>query len=104
VGGQHFNPSTKKWTTSGTDASGKQLERAFDQFVPNLIFQDLWRYHELQEGPDYLHAPSTRHQLAYEERNLDGKQLLKVVMRKFLPGDSLLEMIAITLTSSVTTQ
>jgi elongation factor 2 len=84
--------------------SSKQLECAFDQFVLNLIFQDLWRYHELQEGLDYLHAPSTQHQLAYEERNLDGKQLLKVVMWKFLPDNSLLEMIAITLTSPVTTQ
>jgi hypothetical protein len=36
--------------------SGKQLERAFNQFVPDLVFQDLWRYHEFQ-GPDYLHAP-----------------------------------------------
>jgi elongation factor 2 len=104
VGGQHLNPSTKKWTTSGTDASSKQLEHAFDQFVLNLIFQDLWHYHELQEGPDYLYAPSTQHQLTYEEHNLDGEQLLKVVMRKFLPGNSLLEMIAITLISPVTTQ
>jgi elongation factor 2 len=38
--------------------------------------------------------------LAPEERDLEGKALLEVVMRKFLPaGDSLLEMIVINLPS-----
>jgi hypothetical protein len=44
-------------------------------------------------------------QLKAEERDLEGKALLKVVMRKFLPaGDSLLEMIVINLPSPVTAQ
>jgi elongation factor 2 len=42
--------------------------------------------------------------LASEEHNPERKQLLKVVMRKFLPGDSLLEMIVISPPSPVTTQ
>jgi elongation factor 2 len=93
----------KKWMTSGTDANGKQLERAFNQFVLNLIFQDLWHYHGFKK--DWI--TSMLYQLDINspiEHNLDGKQLLKVVMQKFLPDDSLLEIIAITLTSSVTTQ
>lgn len=40
-----------------------------------------------------------------EERSLEGKALLKVIMRKFLPaGDSLLEMIVINLPSPMTAQ
>ena len=43
--------------------------------------------------------------LTSEERDLEGKQLLKVIMRNFLPaGDSLLEMIVINLPSPVTAQ
>lgn len=40
-----------------------------------------------------------------DEKELDGKALLKVVMKKFLPaGDSLLEMIVINLPSPLTAQ
>lgn len=40
-----------------------------------------------------------------DEKDLDGKALLKVVMKKFLPaGDSLLEMIVINLPSPITAQ
>jgi elongation factor 2 len=43
--------------------------------------------------------------LTSDERDLEGKALLKVVMRKFLPaGDSLLEMIVINLPSPATAQ
>jgi elongation factor 2 len=43
--------------------------------------------------------------LTSDEKDLEGKQLLKVIMRKFLPaGDSLLEMIVINLPSPVTAQ
>jgi len=43
--------------------------------------------------------------LAQEERDLEGKALLKVVMRKFLPaGEALLEMIVINLPSPATAQ
>jgi elongation factor 2 len=43
--------------------------------------------------------------LSAEEKDLNEKQLLKVVMRKFLPaGDSLLEMIVINLPSPATAQ
>lgn len=43
--------------------------------------------------------------LTSDEKDLEGKQLLKVMMRKFLPaGDSLLEMIVVNLPSPVTAQ
>ncbi len=43
--------------------------------------------------------------LAADEKDLEGKPLLKVIMRKFLPaGDSLLEMIVINLPSPATAQ
>ena len=36
-GEHYFNPSTKKWTTSSRDAEGNELERAFNQFVLDLV-------------------------------------------------------------------
>ncbi|KAJ7242600.1 hypothetical protein B0H12DRAFT_1236729 [Mycena haematopus] len=84
-----FNPATKKWSTKA-DADGKTLERAFNQFVLDPIFK-IFRALEVKLAP--------------EERDLEGKSLLKVVMRKFLPaGDSLLEMIVINLPSPATAQ
>ena len=38
-GDNFFNPTTRKWTTSGTSADGKPLERAFNQFVLDPIFK-----------------------------------------------------------------
>ncbi|TFY66409.1 hypothetical protein EVG20_g4685 [Dentipellis fragilis] len=104
-GDNYFNPATKKWTTKGTDADGKQLERAFNKFVLDpifMIFDAVMNYKKDKIGPmlDKLEV-----KLAQEERDLEGKALLKVVMRKFLPaGDSLLEMIVINLPSPATAQ
>ena len=43
--------------------------------------------------------------LKSDEKDLEGKALLKVIMKKFLPaGDSLLEMIVINLPSPLTAQ
>jgi elongation factor 2 len=104
-GDNYFNPTTKKWTSKGTDTDGKTLERAFNMFVLDPIFKifdAIMNFKKDQIGPmlDKLNI-----KLAQEERDLEGKQLLKVVMRKFLPaGDSLLEMIVINLPSPATAQ
>ncbi|KAJ7606857.1 P-loop containing nucleoside triphosphate hydrolase protein [Roridomyces roridus] len=104
-GDNFFNPATKKWSTKNTDANGKPLERAFNQFVLDPIFKifdAVMNYKKEVIGPM---LEKLEIKLAPEERDLEGKALLKVVMRKFLPaGDSLLEMIVINLPSPATAQ
>jgi elongation factor 2 len=103
-GDNYFNPATRKWTTKG-DADGKQLERAFNMFVLDPIFKifdAVMNYKKDAIGPM---LEKLEIKLAQEERDLEGKALLKVVMRKFLPaGEALLEMIVINLPSPATAQ
>jgi elongation factor 2 len=104
-GDNFFNPKTKKWTKQGTDAEGKPLERAFNMFVLDPIFKifdSVMNFKKDAIGPILEKLDI---QLKSDERDLEGKDLLKVVMRKFLPaGDSLLEIIVINLPSPVTAQ
>ncbi|KAI0285488.1 P-loop containing nucleoside triphosphate hydrolase protein [Russula aff. rugulosa BPL654] len=76
-GDNFFNPATKKWSTKPTDADGKPLERAFNQFVLDPIFRIFKSVMTLQKdkiGPilDQLDI-----KLAQKERELEGKELLK---------------------------
>ncbi|KAF7726938.1 Elongation factor 2 [Apophysomyces ossiformis] len=104
-GENYFNPKTKKWSSKPTDADGKPLERAFNMFVLDPIYKifDSIMNFKKDEIPKLLEKLEI--QLKGEEKDLEGKQLLKVVMRKFLPaGDALLEMICIHLPSPITAQ
>ena len=104
-GDNYFNPKTKKWSTKDTDADGKPLERAFNMFVLDPIFRifDSVMNFKKDQIPTLLEKLDIV--LKQEERDLEGKALLKVVMKKFLPaGDSLLEMIVINLPSPTTAQ
>ncbi|KAI9316491.1 elongation factor 2 [Dichotomocladium elegans] len=104
-GENYFNPKTKKWTTKSSDASGKPLERAFNMFVLDPIYRlvDAIMNFKKDEIPKLLEKLDIR--LKAEEKDLEGKPLMKVVMRKFLPcGDALLEMICLHLPSPVTAQ
>lgn len=104
-GDNYFNPKTKKWTTKDKDADGKPLERAFNMFILDPIYKIFdsimnFKKEETKTILDKLEIPITQ-----DEQDLEGKALLKVVMRKFLPaGDALLEMIVINLPSPVTAQ
>ncbi|RXK38556.1 elongation factor 2 [Tremella mesenterica] len=100
-GDNYFNPKTKKWTKTA-DAGG---DRAFNQFVLDPIFRifDCIMNFKKDEIPTLLEKLEIK--LAQDERELEGKPLLKAVMKKFLPaGDALLEMIVINLPSPVTAQ
>ncbi|KAF9785762.1 eukaryotic translation elongation factor 2 [Thelephora terrestris] len=128
-GDNYFNPLTKKWTTKsvvdwntvdgkpvqgkivdGKTADGKAvdrktLDRAFNSFVLDPIFKifDAIMNFKKDEVTNMLQKLDVK--LTPEEKELEGKALLKVVMRKFLPaGDSLLEMIVINLPSPATAQ
>ncbi|KAF3942292.1 hypothetical protein ABW19_dt0204720 [Dactylella cylindrospora] len=104
-GDNFFNPKTKKWTKNGTDADGKPLERAFNQFILDPIFK-IFKF--VTDGKrDELLAllPKIGVTLKGDERDFEGKALLKAVMRQFLPAaDALLEMMIIHLPSPLTAQ
>ncbi|KAI5781446.1 elongation factor 2 [Geopyxis carbonaria] len=103
-GDNFFNPKTKKWTKI-EQYEGKALERAFNQFILDPIFRIFAAVMNFKkdEIPGLLAKLDIT--LKSEEKDLEGKALLKVVMRKFLPAaDALLEMIVMHLPSPVTAQ
>ncbi len=104
-GDNFFNPVTKKWFTEPSDVDGKPLERAFNQFILDPIFKIFESVMNFQKDKIGLILDKLDIKLTQHERELEGKALLKVIMRKFLPaGDSLLEMIVINLPSPATAQ
>jgi len=103
-GDNYFNPATRKWTTKG-DVDGKHLERAFNMFVLDPIFKIFDAVMNFKKDAIGPMLEKLDIKLAQDERDLEGKALLKVVMRKFLPaGEALLEMIVINLPSPATAQ
>jgi elongation factor 2 len=104
-GDNFFNPTTRKWTTNATGPDGKPLERAFNMFVLEPIFKIFDAVMNFKKDAIGPLLEKLEVKLASDERDLEGKKLLKVIMRKFLPaGDSLLEMIVINLPSPATAQ
>ena len=104
-GDNYFNPATKKWSTKSTTDEGVQLERAFCMFILDPIFRifDSVLNDKVDQYKDMLKKLEVP--MIDEDYEKKGKDLVKVVMRKFLPAaDALLEMIAIHLPSPVTAQ
>ncbi|AOW00919.1 P-loop containing nucleoside triphosphate hydrolase protein [Yarrowia lipolytica] len=104
-GDNFFNPKTKKWSHKSKDENGNELERGFNMFVLDPIFTIFnaimnFKSHDVPTLLEKLNIS-----LKGDEKELEGKSLLKVAMRKFLPAaDALLEMIVIHLPSPVTAQ
>ncbi|QLL30670.1 hypothetical protein HG536_0A04850 [Torulaspora globosa] len=104
-GDSYFNPKTKKWTNKDTDTDGKPLERAFNMFVLDPIFRLFAAIMNFKKDEIPVLLEKLEIGLKGEEKDLEGKALLKVVMKKFLPAaDALLEMIVMHLPSPVTAQ
>eukprot|EP00045_Choanoeca_perplexa_P008884 m.83698 g.83698 ORF g.83698 m.83698 type:complete len:841 (+) comp14657_c0_seq1:104-2626(+) len=100
-GDQFFNPKTRKWNKSGGDG----FIRGFNMFVLDPIFKvfDAVMNFKKEETAKLIEKLGIK--LPVEERDLEGKPLMKVMMRRWLPaGDALLEMITIHLPSPVTAQ
>ncbi|KAF5344585.1 hypothetical protein D9758_013889 [Tetrapyrgos nigripes] len=106
--GDHFyDPATRKFTTNSVDAEGKPLERLFNRLVLDPIYKIFDAVIHSQKGKDHINAILDKLDVRLDQSELclEGKPLLKVIMRKFLPaGDSLLEMIVVHLPSPVTAQ
>ncbi|PLW14751.1 hypothetical protein PCANC_01726 [Puccinia coronata f. sp. avenae] len=104
-GDNYFNPKTKKWVKTAMDADGNPLERAFNMFVLEPIFKIFDSVMNFKKDQAMTLIDKLEVKLTSEERDTEGKALLKIIMRKFLPaGDSLLDMICIHLPSPITAQ
>ncbi|KAF8945316.1 Elongation factor 2 [Haplosporangium gracile] len=104
-GENYFNPATKKWTTKGQDADGKPLERAFNMFVLDPIFKLFDTTMNKKKEDVHTLLEKLEITLKSDEKEMEGKLLLKTIMKKFLPaGEALMEMLVIHLPSPITAQ
>lgn len=104
-GDNYYDPAVKKWVKNSTSHDGSQLKRAYVQFVLDPIYRlfETIMQHENEKYEKILKSLGIT--LKGEEKDLEGKPLLKHVMKKFLPmAEALLEMLVTQLPSPVTAQ
>ncbi|KAF1593243.1 UNVERIFIED_CONTAM: Elongation factor 2, partial [Eudyptes robustus] len=100
-GDRFFNQKTKKWSNSQEDGA----ERGFSKFVLAPIFKVFDAIMNIKKDEVAKLITQLNIKLPAEEKDLEGKALMKVFMRKWLPaGDTMLQMICIHLPSPVTAQ
>jgi len=100
-GENFFHKKNKKWMKTKDDGN----ERAFNLYVLDPIFKvfDAIMNFKKEETAKLLDMLKVK--LSADDRDKDGKQLLKVVMRTWLPaGETLFYMITVHLPSPVTAQ
>ncbi|XP_015931017.1 eukaryotic translation elongation factor 2 isoform X1 [Parasteatoda tepidariorum] len=100
-GENFYNATTRKWAKK----AGEGYTRSFVKFVLDPIYQvfNAIMNYKTEEIATLLEKINVV--LKGDDKDKDGKNLLKVVMRTWLPaGDALLQMIAIHLPSPVTAQ
>jgi elongation factor 2 len=100
-GDRYFNPKTKKWSNSPEGGA----KRGFSQFVLDPIYKVFDAIMNIKRDETAQLVEKLGIKLTADEKSLEGKPLMKVFMRKWLPaGDTLLQMICIFLPSPVTAQ
>jgi len=100
-GENFYNPQTKKWNKT----QGEGYKRAFTMFVLDPIYKifDAIMNYKKEEAARLIEKLNIK--LKGEDKDKEGKDLLKVVMRTWLPaGDAMFEMITIHLPSPITAQ
>ena len=104
-GENYFDATSKKWKSDSNDEAGKPLRRAFCNFVMDPIIK-LTR--SIVEGNTELMNKmliALEIELKSEEKTLEGKQLLKTILNKWLnAADTILEMMVLYLPSPKTAQ
>ncbi|GFR06766.1 translation elongation factor 2, partial [Trichonephila clavata] len=100
-GENFYNPQTKKWSKRCDEG----YKRAFNMFVLDPIYKVFNAIMTYQKEETAELLEKLKITLKGDDKDKEGKNLLKVVMRTWLPaGDTLLQMIAIHLPSPVTAQ
>jgi len=102
-GENFFNPKTKKWAKSKADDN----TRSFCMYVLDPIYKmfDAIMNFKKEETDKLLDRLELKAKMKHEELALEGKPLMKAVMRNWLPaGDAMFQMIVIHLPSPVTAQ
>jgi len=99
-GDNYFNPETKKWTQDNQTESGKQLKRAFVQFIMDPIIKLTRSIMDGNEDQMNKMLTTVGVTLSTEEKELKGKHLLKLILSRWInAADCLLEMIVLHLPS-----
>ncbi|XP_015759296.1 PREDICTED: elongation factor 2-like [Acropora digitifera] len=100
-GDQFYNPTTKKWLKT----QGDGYIRGFNQFILDPIYKMFDAIMNFKTDQVVKLREKLDIKLTGEEKEMEGKPLLKTTMRKWLPaGDALLQMITIHLPSPVVAQ
>merc|ERR550539_1191693 len=100
--GDHFyNPKTKKWAKT----SGDGAIRGFCMFILDPIYKMFESVMGFKKEEYAKLLEKLNIKLSVEEKDLEGKPLIKRIMQKWLPaGETMLQMITIHLPSPVTSQ
>merc|ERR1712002_476812 len=100
-GENFFNKKTKKWAKTKDD----QNERAFNMYILDPIFKLFDAIMNFKKDETQKLLDTLKIKLNVDDREMEGKPLIKVVMRTWLPaGETLFYMITIHLPSPVTAQ
>uniref|UniRef100_UPI00358E5F1B elongation factor 2 n=1 Tax=Myxine glutinosa TaxID=7769 RepID=UPI00358E5F1B len=104
-GDRYFDASNGKFSKSATNNAGKKLPRTFEQLILDPIFKVFDAIMTFNKEETAKLIKKLEIKLDFEDKEKEGKPLLKAVMRRWLPaGDALLQMIAIHLPSPVMAQ
>ncbi|XP_076465217.1 elongation factor 2-like [Babylonia areolata] len=100
-GDQFFHKGDKKWYKEQREGS----QRGFTSYILTPIYQIFETAMKKPKEDTLALVDKLGIKLAAEDKELNEKQLLKTIMRKWLPaGDAMLQMIVIHLPSPVTAQ
>ncbi|MCQ2973121.1 MAG: GTP-binding protein [archaeon] len=99
-GDNYFDPKTKKWTTENQDEDGNDLKRAFCSMILDPLLK---LANSVKSGNKELYEPMLKKlgiELKGDEKDLQGKHLVRKVMQKWIfASEALLEMIILHLPS-----
>jgi len=100
-GDNFYNGKTKKWAKEDSE----DAKRGFTQYVLDPIYNVFTTAMKKPKEDTLALVDKLGIKLTAEDKELQEKQLLKTIMRKWLPaGDAMLQMIVIHLPSPVTAQ
>ncbi|XP_077955143.1 elongation factor 2b isoform X1 [Gasterosteus aculeatus] len=104
-GDRYFDPNAGKFSKTATGPDGQKLPRTFSQLVLDPIFKVFDAIMSFKKDETAKLIMKLDVKLDSEDKEKEGKPLLKAVMRRWLPaGEALLQMITIHLPSPVTAQ